>query len=60
MVISGPLILIGITPLCLGGTLSVDLTVPIVVLWEVACEKAKKSAIPLYVALLVLISGVGQ
>ena len=28
--IMGPLILIGTTPLCLGGILSVDLTVPIV------------------------------
>ena len=30
VVISGPLILIGTTPLCLGGILRVDLTVPFV------------------------------
>ena len=30
ILIMGPLILIGITPLCLGGILRVDLTVPIV------------------------------
>ena len=30
VVMSGPLILIGTTPLCLGGILRVDLTVPIV------------------------------
>ena len=30
LVISGPLILIGTTPLCLGGILRADLTVPIV------------------------------
>ena len=29
---TGPLILIGMTPLCQGGILSVDLTVPIVAL----------------------------
>ena len=29
-VIKWPLILIGTTPLCLGGILSVDLTIPIV------------------------------
>ena len=28
----GPLVLIGITPLCCGGILSVDLTLPIVTL----------------------------
>ena len=30
VLIMGQLILIGITPLCLGGILTVDLTVPIV------------------------------
>ena len=30
VLIMGPLILIGITPLCLGGILRVDLTVPVV------------------------------
>ena len=30
VLIIGPLILIGMTPLCQGGILSVDLTVPIV------------------------------
>ena len=32
VLIMGPLILIGMTPLCLGGILSVDLKVPIVAL----------------------------
>ena len=32
-----PLILIGSTPLCQGGILSVDLTVPIVALQSQAC-----------------------
>ena len=41
VVISGPLILIGTTPLCLGGILRVDLTVPIVAFWVVVCVKAK-------------------
>ena len=36
-VISGPLILIGTTPLCLGGILRVDLTVPIVAVQVLAC-----------------------
>ena len=35
--IMGPLILIGTTPLCQGGILSVDLTVPIVALQSQAC-----------------------
>ena len=30
VLIMGPLILVGITPLCLGGILRVDLTVPII------------------------------
>ena len=30
VLIIGPIILIGMTPLCLGGILKVDLTVPIV------------------------------
>ena len=33
----GPLILIGMTPLCLGGILSVDLTVPIVTFRSQVC-----------------------
>ena len=32
VLIMGPLILIGMTPLCLGGILRVDLTVPMVVM----------------------------
>ena len=39
VVISGPLILIGTTPLCLGGILRVDLTVPIAALQVLACVK---------------------
>ena len=35
------LILIGTTPLCLGGILRVDFTVPIVAVWVLACVKAK-------------------
>ena len=30
----GPLILIGMTPLCHGGILSIDLTVPTVAFWS--------------------------
>ena len=41
VVIRGPLILIGTTPLCLGGILRVNLTVPIVAFWVVACVKVK-------------------
>ena len=41
VVMSGPLILIGTTPLCLGGILRVDFTVPIVALWLLACVKVK-------------------
>ena len=41
VVIRGPLILISTIPLCLGGILRVDLTVPIVAFWVVACVKAK-------------------
>ena len=37
----GPLILISTTPLCLGGILRVDLTVPIVAFWVLACGKVK-------------------
>ena len=37
----GPLILIGTTPLCLGGILRVDFTVPIVAFWVLACVKVK-------------------
>ena len=35
--IIGPLILIGTTPLCHGGILTVDLTVPIVAFCSVFC-----------------------
>ena len=41
VVIRGPLILIGTTPLCLGGILRVVLTVSIVAFWIVVCVKAK-------------------
>ena len=41
VVMSGPLILIGTTPLCLGGILRVDFKVPIVVVQVLACVKAK-------------------
>ena len=41
VVISGPLILIGTTPLCQGGILRVDFTVPIVAFWVLACVKVK-------------------
>ena len=41
VVIRGPLILIGSTPLCLGGILRVDLMVPIVAFWVVVCVKVK-------------------
>ena len=37
VLIMGPLILIGTTPLCLGGILSVDLTVPIVAVQSQEC-----------------------
>ena len=37
VVISGPLILMGTTPLCLGGILRVGLTVPIVDVQELEC-----------------------
>ena len=41
VVMSGPLILIGTTPLCLGGILRVDFTVPMVVVGLLACVKSK-------------------
>ena len=41
VVMSGPLILIGTTPLCLGGILRVNFTVPIVAVQVLACVKAK-------------------
>ena len=41
VVISGPLILIGTTPLCLGGILRVDFTVPIEAWWLLACVKVQ-------------------
>ena len=37
VLITGPLILIGMTPLCLGGILRVDLTVPIVAVPSQEC-----------------------
>ena len=40
VVMSGPLILIGTTPLCLGGILRVNFTVPIVAVQVLACVKA--------------------
>ena len=41
VVIGGPLILISTTPMCLGGIVRVDLTVPIVAFWVLACVKVK-------------------
>ena len=41
VVMSGPLILIETTPLCLSGILRVDFTVPIVAVQVLACEKTK-------------------
>ena len=41
VVMSGPLILIGTTPLCMGGILRVNFTVPIVAAGVLACVKAK-------------------
>ena len=41
VVMSGLLILIGTTPLCQGGILRVDFTVPIVAIWVLACVKAR-------------------
>ena len=41
VVMSGPLILMGTTPLCLGGILRVDFTVPIVAVQLLVCVKAK-------------------
>ena len=41
VVMGGPLILISTTPLCLGGILRVDFTVPIVALQLLACVKVK-------------------
>ena len=41
VVISGPLILMGTTPLCLGSILRVDFTVPIVAVQLLVCVKAK-------------------
>ena len=37
ILIMGPLILIGMTPLCLGGILRVDITVPIVAMQSPEC-----------------------
>ena len=37
----GPLILSGMTPLCWGGILSVDLTVPIVAFQSQVCVQTK-------------------
>ena len=41
VVMGGPLIFIGTTPMCLGGILRVDFTVPIVAGQVLACVKAK-------------------
>ena len=41
VVMSSPLILMGTTPLCLGGILRVDFTVPIVAVQLLSCLKAK-------------------
>ena len=41
VVMSGPLILIGTTPLCLGGILRVDFTVPMVAVGVLVCVKTK-------------------
>ena len=41
VVMSGPLILIGTMPLCLGGILRVDFTVPMVVVGLLGCVKTK-------------------
>ena len=41
VVMNGPLILIVTTPLCLGGILRVDFTVPIVTVRVLACVKTK-------------------
>ena len=41
VVIMGPLILIGMTPLCLGGILRVDLTVPIVAMQSQECVSTR-------------------
>ena len=49
----GPLILIGTTPLCQGGILSVALTVPIVAVWSQVCIN-QKFTISLYVAIFSL------
>ena len=58
VVISSPLILIGTTPLCLGGILRVDLTVPVVAFLGGHMCKGQKSTIPLYISLLVFIPSV--
>ena len=60
VVISCPLILMGTTPLCLGGILRVDLTVPIVAFWVLACVKAKKFSISMYKTLFVLVPSIRQ
>ena len=41
VVMSGPLILIGATPLYLGGSLRDDFTVPIVAVQVLGCVKAR-------------------
>ena len=41
VVVSHPQILIGTTPLCLGGILRVDCKVPMVVVGVLACVKTK-------------------
>ena len=47
-----PLILMGAMLLCLGGILSVDLTIPIVVFLFTVLGVCEKSAVLLYVAIL--------
>ena len=58
VVMSGPLILISTTPLCLGGILRVDFTVLIVALQFLVCVKSQKFTILLYIALFVLIPSI--
>ena len=59
MVIRGPLILIGTTPLCLGGILMVDLMVSNSgFLGGMACVKVKNLPFFLHVTLLVLVPSI--
>ena len=54
-VIEWPLILMGMMPLCLGGIVSVDLTIPIVPFCLQFQVYVRKSAVPLYVAILLFV-----